>query len=76
MREPLSLNVMRAYFDFFIKLENKLQLQTMEEQFTSRYCSVQMNDGDHFAFAALSSILSKKLAKMKAYENKNYLLDL
>jgi len=40
----------------------------MEEQFTSRYCTVPLTDNDHFAFAALSSIFKEKLRKIKNEE--------
>ena len=40
----------------------------MEEQFTSRYCTVPLTDNDQFAFAALSQIFKEKLKKIKNEE--------
>lgn len=68
LREPLSLGVMRAYFNLFSKGDFKDSFQVMEEQFTSRYCTVPLTDNDHFAFAALSSIFKEKLKKIKNEE--------
>lgn len=68
IREPLSLKVMRNYFTLFSRMDQKDSFQIMEEQFTSRYCTVPLNDNDHFAFAALSGIFREKLKKIKNEE--------
>ncbi len=65
LRDPLSLKVMRAYFNLFSKMDDKANFSIMEEQFTSRYCTVNLTDNDHFEFAALSSIFRAKLKKIK-----------
>jgi cellulose biosynthesis protein BcsQ len=67
MRDPLSLKVMRNYFNLFSRVDQK-DTEIMEEQFTSRYCTVNLSDNDHFAFAALSSIFRVKLKKMRKEE--------
>lgn len=67
-RDPLSLKVMRAYFNLFSKMDDKTNFAIMEEQFTSRYCTVNLTDNDHFAFAALSSVFRAKLKKIKNEE--------
>lgn len=65
LRDPLSLKVMRAYFNLFSKMDDKANFSIMEEQFTSRYCNVNLTDTDHFAFAALSTIFRAKLRKIR-----------
>lgn len=59
---------MRAYFNLFSNMKDAKDgnIQIMEEQFTSRYCTVPLTDNDHFAFAALSSIFREKLKKIKS----------